>query len=69
MLMLAWGRVRAGAAAQFDLALVEVFLEPDPLGFGSRTVLVDRTALAAAIEESLVMVDDVFVEHRDIPLV
>jgi len=63
MLMLAWGRVGASAAAQFDLTMVEVLLEPEPLGFGNRAVLVSRTALTAAVEESLVVADDVLIEH------
>ena len=38
--MLARGSVGTGAASQFDLALVEVLLEPEPLGFGDRAILI-----------------------------
>jgi len=40
MFMLARGSIRTAAAAQFDFALVEVFLEPEPLGFGDRPVFI-----------------------------
>jgi hypothetical protein len=66
MFMLARGSVRAAAASQFDLALVEVLLEPEPLGFGDRPVLIRWPGLAAPVEKSLVVADDVFVEHGDV---
>lgn len=63
MFMLARGSVGTGAASQFDLALVEVLFEPEPLGFGDRPVLIRWPGLAAPVEKSLVVADDVFVEH------
>jgi hypothetical protein len=51
VLVLARGPVKAGASAQFDLALVEVLLEPEPLGAGDFPVLVGRAGLAAPVEE------------------
>jgi hypothetical protein len=62
--MLARGPVRAGASAQFDLALVEVIFEPEPLGAGDFPVLISRAGLAAPVKECLVMADDVLVEDR-----
>lgn len=63
--MLTRGPVRAGASAQLDFALVEVLLEPEPFGLGHGTVLIGRACLAAAVEVSLVVADEVFVEYRD----
>jgi hypothetical protein len=58
--------VGAGASSQFDLALVEVFLEPEPLGLGVGPVLIGRPGLAAPVEECLVMADHVLVEDGDV---
>jgi hypothetical protein len=66
VLVLARGPVRAGASAQFDLALVEMLLEPEPLGPGDFPVLISRAGLAAPVEECLVMADDVLVEDGDV---
>ena len=59
MLVLAGSPVGAGASSQFDLALVEVFFEPEPLGLGDFPVLIGGAGLAAPVEECLVMADDV----------
>ena len=40
VLVLARGPVGAGASSQLDLALVEVFFEPEPLGLGDGPVLI-----------------------------
>ena len=66
MLVLARGPIRAGASAQFDLALVEVFLAPEPLGLGDFPVLIGRADLATPVQECLVMADDVLVEDGDV---
>lgn len=65
VLMLARSRVGPGAPAQFDFALVEVLLEPEPFDAGHGAVLVGRARLAAA-EVCLVVADEVLVEYRDI---
>jgi len=66
MLVLATGPVGPGAASQLDFALVEVLLEPEPLRFGDRPVLIGGPGLATTVDESLVVADDVFVEHCDV---
>src|SRR6266849_6065297 len=66
MLVLARGPVGAGAAAPLDLALIEVFLETAPFGFGDGTVLIGRPGLAAPVEKALVVADNVFVEYCDV---
>src|SRR6202035_3028529 len=55
-----------GASSEFDLALVEVFRELSPLGLGDGPVLIGRAGLAGAVEECLVVADDVLVEDGDI---
>src|SRR5216683_1401714 len=52
MFMLARGSVGTGAASQFDLALVEVLFEHEPLGFGDRPVLIRWPGLAAPARKS-----------------
>jgi hypothetical protein len=64
--VLARGPVGAGASAQFDLALVEVFLESEPLGLGDFPVLIGGAGLATPVQECLVMADDVLVEDGDV---
>ena len=65
--MLAWCRVGPGASSQLDFALVEVLLEPEPFGLGHGAVLIGGPCPAAAVEVGLVVADEIFVEHRDIP--
>ena len=55
-----WSR----AAAQFNLPLVEVCLKLHPFLLGDFPVLVVRASAAATSKVSLVMADDILVEHR-----
>jgi hypothetical protein len=64
--MLARGAVRPSAPAQLNLSVVEVLFKPAPLGVGDRAVLVYGAGLAASVEKSLIVADDVFVEHGDV---
>ena len=58
--------VRTSAAAELDLALVEVLLELPPLGVGRRPVLLARAQAPAPVEEGLVVADEILLEDRDV---
>lgn len=66
MFVLAGGSVWPPAVAEFEFALVEVFLEFCPLFGGARPVFLGGPERAAGLEEVLVVADDVLVEDRDI---
>src|SRR5438128_2334307 len=66
MLMLTRSSVRTGTATQFDLTPVEMLFEPDPLDIGDRPILLGGPDLSAPVEESLVVTDDILVEHGDV---
>ena len=52
---------------EFDLALVEMYFGPEPLGLGDGPVLMGLPgALAAPVEECLVVADHVLVEDGDV---
>jgi hypothetical protein len=60
--VLAGRAVGAPAGAEFDLALVEVFVELGQFLAGGLAVLLDRSELAAVVEEGDIVADDVLVE-------
>jgi hypothetical protein len=64
--VLAGRAVWAPAGAEFDLAFVEVFVELGPFLAGGFPVLLDRSELAAVVEEGDVVADDVLVEDGDV---
>ncbi len=66
MLVHARRSVGASAAAELDLALVEVLLELLPFGVGRRPVLLVRPQASAPVEEGLVVADEVLLEDRDV---
>ena len=67
MLVLAGGGIGPAAVAEFELALVEVFLELLPFLRGCRPVFGPWALFPAAGQVGLVVADDVFFEHGDIP--
>ena len=66
MLVHARRSVRACAAAEFHLALVEVLLELVPFGVGRGPVLLAWSQAPATVEEGLVVADEILPEDRDV---
>ncbi|MBU3062463.1 hypothetical protein KO481_13135 [Nocardia sp. NEAU-G5] len=64
--MSAPGAVGASARAQLDAALVEMLLEFQPFVIGGLAILVGGPLGSAALDELLVVGDDVVVEDRDV---
>jgi len=58
--------VSASAGTELDLALVEVFLEVGPLLGGDGCVLLRRPQGPPALQEQLVVPDQVFLEDSDV---
>ncbi|GAA5129328.1 hypothetical protein [Pseudonocardia adelaidensis] len=69
MLVRARGAVGTAAGAKLDAALVEVLFELGHPHRGGCAVLAGWSLGAAAVEELLVVADDVFLEHRDVAAV
>ncbi|MFB4285574.1 hypothetical protein ACBJ59_60680 [Nonomuraea sp. MTCD27] len=66
MLMLARGCIGTGASSEFDFAPVEVPFQIEPLLFADRAIFVWWPGLAAAVEEPLIVANDVFDKYNHV---